>query len=467
MDSKDARTGALRKLPKVDEVLSWPEVAPFLAERPRELVVDAIRLALESERTSIRSGNTPKTREGLRGFILDMVRTYSDFHLKPVVNATGVVLHTNLGRAPLSEKALERIVEVARGYSNLEYDLEAGVRGSRYSHVESILKKLTGAESAFVVNNNASAVLLALNTLASGGEVIVSRGEMIEIGGSFRIPEIMKASGATLVEVGTTNKTHLKDYENAITENTRLILKVHPSNYRIVGFTKEVGIEELSELCRERGIPLLYDAGSGALVDFAPKGFADEPSIATSVRLGADVVTFSGDKLLGGPQAGLIVGRAEHVEKMKKNHLNRALRIDKLTLAALEATLRHYLEGDPWETVPTLRMLAEPQAAVMRRARRFAARLAREFPSSLTARAAETTAQSGGGALPATPIPSAGVRITFRTMSCDQVECALRFTNPPVIVLKQDDQVVIDMRTVLPGQEALIVDAFRQIGLTG
>lgn len=460
----------LRKLPSVDDILSWPEIKSYLDERPRELVVDGIRSALDSLRNAIlKAGAGQKSTvesllENIKETVIASVKRHSDFHFKNVINATGVVLHTNLGRAPLAPSAAERIVELSLGYSNLEYDLEEGKRGSRYSHVEKLLLKLCGAESAFVVNNNASAVFLALNTLASNAEVIVSRGEMIEIGGSFRIPEIMRISGAKLVEVGTTNKTHLWDYEEAITENTALILKVHPSNYRIVGFTKEVAIEELAELGEKHSIPVMYDAGSGALLDFAQKGFLGEPSIADALKAGADVVTFSGDKLLGGPQAGIVVGRSVYVDRMKKNHLNRALRIDKLTLAALEATLRLYLETDPWQSIPTLSLLTAGQGEVMKRARSFVRKLKKEFGPSLTAKAIKTEARSGGGALPEVTIPSGGVALEFNGKTCDDVERELRLTNPPVIVLKQDNKVVIDMRTVLPGEEKKIISAFKQIG---
>jgi L-seryl-tRNA(Ser) seleniumtransferase len=459
----------LKRIPKVDEVLKWPAVKSAVEMFPRELVVDGIRFALEEVRNRILSSAAPESEadvfSDLEATVKRWIKKVADFHLKPVVNGTGVVLHTNLGRAPLAEEAIERIKEVSRGYSNLEFDLERGKRGSRYSHVEALLKKLCRVESAFVVNNNASAVFLALNTLASGKEVIVSRGEMIEIGGSFRIPEIMKISGARLVEVGTTNKTHLKDYEEAITENTGLLLKVHPSNYRIVGFTKEVEIKELVSLGRKYGIPVMYDAGSGALVDFSEKGFREEPAVQRAVEDGADVVTFSGDKLLGGPQAGIIIGRAEYVEKMKKNHLNRALRIDKLTLAALEATLRLYLEDNPWEKIPTLRMLSESAEEVRKRAKKLKRILQTEFSGKIEVEVINTVSQSGGGALPNVLIPSAGIALTIYGMSPTCVEEALRHTDPPVIVLIQDEKIVIDCRTLIKGDEKRIVSALHQIGL--
>lgn len=469
MKDNSAKHRFLRRLPRVDEVLEWPSIRKFLNENPRELVVEGVRLGIETARKLILDAADESAAEkilaSIETIVLKSVKKVSEFHLKPVVNATGVVLHTNLGRAPLSPFAVQRIAEVSIGYSNLEYDLENGKRGSRYSHVEELLKKICGVESAFVVNNNASAVLLALNTFANGKEVIVSRGEMIEIGGSFRIPEIMKISGAKLVEVGTTNKTHLKDYEEAITENTALILKVHPSNYRIVGFTKEVELDELVDLGKRYGIPVMYDAGSGALVDFSSKGFKEEPSILKAVKSGVDVVTFSGDKLLGGPQAGIIVGKSNYVDRMKKNHLNRALRIDKLTLAALEATLRLYLDRDPWQSIPALRMLSMSPEDVKKRAMKLKRLLLRNFGSKMKAEVIKTVARSGGGALPNVDIPSYGVALNIEGMSASCVEEALRYTDPPVIVLVQDEKIVLDARTILDGEEKKIVDAFRQIGL--
>lgn len=461
----------LRRLPSVDEVLNWAEIAHFLNSFPRELVVEGIRIALDRVRQEILQAADDEVKEkaklvsDVKNLVIQSVRKHSGYHLKPVINATGVVLHTNLGRSPLAPEAIERVAEISKGYSNLEYDLEAGKRGSRYSHVEFLLKKLCQAEAAFVVNNNASAVLLALNTLAQGKEVIVSRGEMIEIGGSFRIPEIMKISGARLVEVGTTNKTHLKDYEEAINEDTALILKVHPSNYRIVGFTKEVSLEELTELGSRYNIPIMYDAGSGALIDFSEKGFPGEPTISAALKAGVDFVTFSGDKLLGAPQAGIIVGAETYVERMKRNHLNRALRIDKLTLAALEATLRLYLEGDPWTSIPALRLLSESEETVRKRATAFSRRLKREFGERVDVQVVKTEARSGGGALPDVKIPSFGVSAAFKKLSCQEVEKALRQSEPPVIVLLQNDRVLFDFRTVFPGEEKKIISALREIGV--
>src|SRR5205085_1792308 len=332
--------------------------------------------------------------------VVEGVRRAGRFSLRPVINATGVVLHTNLGRALLSDLARERVAAVAAAYSNLEMDLATKERGSRYSHVEALLRRLSGAEDALVVNNNAAAVLLALETLAQGKEVIVSRGELIEIGGEFRIPDIMRRSGARLVEVGATNRTHPRDYADAITADTALLLKVHSSNYRVVGFTAEVSSRELVEIGRARGIAVMEDLGSGSFVDLRPFGFPYEPTVQEVVSAGVDVVTFSGDKLLGGPQAGIVVGGGALVTRLKKNPLNRALRIDKLTLAALEATLYAYEAGDPRETIPALRMLTEPLADVRARARRLLRALPAAARTRLDARIVEDQAQVGGGPLP-------------------------------------------------------------------
>lgn len=471
MVKKITRKDLLRDIPSVDEVLSLDDVKNTLQEYPRELVVDGIRIALENIRKEILDlpeKEIEKHRlpsDEISQKVVRWVKKVADYHLKPVINATGVVLHTNLGRAPLPEEAIKRINEISRGYSNLEYDLERGERGSRYSHVQALIKKICGAEAAFVVNNNAAAVLLALNTLAAGTEVIVSRGEMIEIGGSFRIPEIMKISGAELVEVGTTNKTHLTDYREAITENTGLLLKVHPSNYRVVGFSEDVSLKELVKLGEEKNIPVVYDAGSGALVDFTARGFPEEPSVNHALKSGVNIVTFSGDKLLGGPQAGIIVGREKEVNLMKKNHLNRALRIDKLTLAALEATLRLYLEKEPWEKITALKLLSTNQEGLLKRAESLAKRIGDEFGDKIRTSCIKSTAQSGGGALPDVSIPSAGIKLEAEGMNCNTIEEALRHTEPPVIALIKDDAVFFDMRTIFKDDEKGIIKALQQIGL--
>ncbi len=376
--------------------------------------------------------------------------------LRRVINGTGVVLHTNLGRSLLAPAAARRAAEIAQSYSNLELDLETGERGSRYVHVESLLCSLTGAEAALVVNNNAAAVLLVLSALAQGREVVVSRGELIEIGGSFRIPDVMSQSGARLVEVGTTNKTHRRDYEQAVTPETALLLKVHSSNYRILGFTAAVSREEMVQLAHQRGLLAVEDLGSGVLVDELPTyGYEAEPTAVASVRAGVDVVTFSGDKLLGGPQAGIIVGSREAVEKIRRHPLNRALRIDKLTLAALEETLRLYLDPQrAWEEVPTLQMLSMPQVELRRRARRLAQRLRAALGPEARVEVVEGSSQAGGGSLPAVEIPTWLVALQVEGLAAHQVEERLRHGDPAVLVRVQHDQVLVDPRTLLPGDDA-------------
>jgi len=361
-----------------------------------------------------------------------------------------VVLHTNLGRALLSPLAQERLRAAAAGYTNLEMDIGQKERGSRYAHVEGLLQRLTGAPASLVVNNCASAVLLALESLARGKEVIVSRGELIEIGGEFRIPDIMRRSGAVLREVGTTNRTHLKDYAQAIGPETGLILKVHTSNYRVVGFTAAVSSRELSQLGRERGIPVMEDLGSGCLVDLRRYGFPYEPTVPEVVASGVDIVSFSGDKLLGGPQAGIVVGGAELVERLARNPLNRALRIDKFTVAALEATLYAYEAGEALETIPTLRMLTEPPAAIRRRARGLLRRLSAEVQSRLGAVLVDVTSQVGGGALPTVELPTVALALGSAERRPEDLDDRLRAARPPVLGRLLDDRLLLDFRTVLP-----------------
>ncbi len=381
-----------------------------------------------------------------------------------VINATGVVVHTNLGRSLLPEEAIEALLLVARRYSNLEFDLSSGRRGSRYVHVEEILCELTGAESALVVNNNAAAVLLTLNTLAQGREVIVSRGELVEIGGSFRIPDVMARSGAILREVGTTNRTHLRDYEEAINENTALLMKVHKSNFAIVGFTKEVSGKELVELGRRYGLPVIEDLGSGCLVDFSKYGLLKEPTVQEVLAAGLDVVTFSGDKLLGGPQAGLILGRKELVDQIKKNPMNRAVRIDKLTLAALEATLRLYRDPDQAvEHIPTLALITMPSQEIRLKAKRLVSRLQRGGLSGVKFEIQETISRVGGGALPLASPKSYAVVIESERYSAAKIERLLRENEPPIISRVEEEKVFLDMRTVLPDEIPEIAAALAKI----
>jgi L-seryl-tRNA(Ser) seleniumtransferase len=412
----------LRDLPSVDELLRDDR----LAAEPHELAVAATRLALERAREEIRAGRNPGDLVEMAVSELARVRRPS---LRRVLNATGVLVHTNLGRAPLAEAALDRVAEVGRGYSNLEFHLELGERGSRQDHLGPLLGRLTGAEAALVVNNNAAAVLLALAALAEGREVVVSRGELIEIGDGFRIPDVLARSGARLVEVGTTNRTRAADYERAIGPETAVLLRVHQSNFRVIGFSERPRLGELAEVARRHDLPLVDDLGSGA-----PAAIGDEPTPAESLRAGADVVCFSGDKLLGGPQAGVVVGRAELVERLQRHPLQRALRADKLTLAALEGTLRLAFDPATRDEVPVLRMLHEPIEAVRARAERLAGLVGGEVE--------DTVARVGGGALPLAELPSAACAVE------EELAERLRLGEPPVIAVVRDGRTLLDCRTL-------------------
>ena len=433
----------------------------------RPLVVDSIRKILNEKRQVILQDGEEKaeaavnlTPEKWSAAIEEEVTASLRPSLQPVINATGVVLHTNLGRAPLFEGALQTLMEIAGGYSNLELHLETGDRGSRYEHVEDLLRRISGAEAGLVVNNNAGAVLLALNSLAEGKEVIVSRGQLVEIGGSFRIPDVMRKSGARLVEVGTTNRTHLRDYEQAVTENTALLLKVHTSNFRILGFTAEVSLKELAELGRAKGLPVMEDLGSGCFVDLAPYGIEHEPTVQETLQAGVDVVTFSGDKLLGGPQAGIILGKKRFIDLIKKNPLTRALRIDKLTLAGLEATLRVYLDPDRvMKVLPALGMLTCPVEDLEKRARRFQRRLARDLSPHAKLTDREESSQVGGGALPLQALPTRVVAIRPLRTSAASLEERLRRNQPPVIARVKDEEVLLDLRTVAEEEEKILLEA--------
>ena len=455
-----ADPGTLRRLPSVDQVVRALAERPEMAGVPRPRLTALVREALDAERLGVRERDqTPPDAAALVERIAGVFQRTGLFSLRAVINATGVVLHTNLGRSLLSPLAMERVAAVGSAYSNLELDLRSKERGSRYSHVEPLLRRLTGAEDAIVVNNNAAAVLLALETLAHGKEVVVSRGELIEIGGEFRIPDIMLRSGAVLREVGATNRTHLRDYAEAIGPNTALLLKVHTSNYRVVGFTAEVSSRELTELGRARGVPVMEDLGSGSLIDLRPWGLPYEPTVSEVVTSGVDLVSFSGDKLLGGPQAGIVVGRRAIVSRLKKNPWNRALRIDKFTIAALEATLTAYEAGVARETVPTLRLLTEPAASVMARARRALRGLDGAVTERLAARVVEGRSQVGGGALPTVELPTAGLALGVTDAAARALDAALRAGEPPVVGRLVDDRLFLDCRTVLPGQVAGLVKA--------
>jgi L-seryl-tRNA(Ser) seleniumtransferase len=447
-----------RRLPSVDQALQDPSAAGLLDRYGRASVLRALRALLEEARERAAAGDEAGLEAALlriRTDLGDRVERARRPSLVPVLNATGVVVHTNLGRAPLSREAAARVAEVAASYSNLEYDLGAGGRGDREVHVEARLRELLGVEGTVAVNNCAAAVLLAANTFAEGREVLVSRGELVEIGGSFRIPEILRKSGARLREVGTTNRTRLADYEGALGSETALILRVHPSNFRIVGFTEAPALEELAGLARSAGLPLVEDQGSGLLDPLPPPAHA-EPTVAESLRAGADAVTFSGDKLLGGPQAGLLAGRRGPIEAMRRNPLYRALRVDKMTLCALDAVLLEYEAGRAAHRVPVRRMLALTPEAIRARAEALASALASAAPALLTdVRNGESAV--GGGAAPAVGIPTALLALAHRSASADRLAAALRAGDPPLIVRVAEDRVLVDLRTVDPSDEPALL----------
>lgn len=441
----------LATLPSVDEILKSNQGAELLNAYPRRYVIQAIRKAIDMRRKEILKGKSVDlSEEMLTADIEVIVKRLSSFSLIPLINATGVVIHTNLGRSLLSQSALENIRIVSESYSNLEYDIEEGKRGKRYTHVKRILREVTGAEDALVVNNNAAAVMLCLNTLAKGKEVIVSRGELVEIGGSFRIPDVMKSSGATLHEVGTTNKTHLSDYEKAINENTALILKVHKSNYRIIGFSGEVPIEDLVGLGKRYHIPVMFDLGSGCILDLRNYGIYDEPAVKDIIESGVDLTTFSGDKLLGGPQGGVIVGRKKYIEEIQKNPITRAVRIDKLTLAGFEATLMDYVDEEKAiKNIPTLRMLLQKPEQIKARANKIAKKLKNEINKAKISVIADTS-RAGGGSLPEKDFPTYVVAIKPLELeiSVNELEERLRKGNPPIIARIREDILILDARTI-------------------
>lgn len=455
----------LRRLPSVDELLRRPALEELAEGSGRAVVLAAARAVLDRLRAEISLGAelTESSFEigVLEGAVRDEVARDTSPSLRAVINASGVVLHTNLGRAPIGRAALEHLAECAGGYSNLEYDLAAGQRGKRDVHTARLLARVLGAEAALVVNNNAAAVFLVLHALARGGEAIVSRGELIEIGDGFRIPEIMAASGALLREVGTTNRTHLADYESAIGAETRLLMSVHPSNFRIVGFAGRPSLDELVALGRRAGVPVYEDLGSGCLVDLAPYGL-EEPTAQGSIAAGADVITFSGDKLLGGPQAGIIAGRRALLERIRRNPLYRALRVDKLTIAAMEATLSAVVRG-ALDEIPTLRMIRIPAAEVERRARAFAAALAARLATSeVEIEVSPGQSVVGGGSTPEQYLPTFLVRISTLHFSAAEIEARLRQSPagpPPVIARIEDGRLVLDLRTVDSGEEPALADA--------
>jgi len=455
----------VRQLPSVEKVIQALQSRQTI-NYPREMLVKQIQAVINYYRQQLLAEQLAEvpTLEQLGQQVEQRLKEFFTPKLKSVINATGVVLHTNLGRAPLSEAAVQAVTGVARGYCNLELDLTTGKRGSRYSHVEEILCQITGAEAALVVNNNAAAVLLALSALGKGKEVIISRSQLVEIGGSFRVPEVMAQSGCILREVGATNKTRISDYEQAITPDTGLLLKVHTSNYRIVGFTQEVSLEDLVELGQKYNLPVMEDLGSGFLVDLAARGVGDEPTVQAAVAAGADVVTFSGDKLLGGPQAGIIVGRKQYIDLMKKHPLNRALRIDKLTVAALQATLLAYFQPEQvWEKIPTLRLLTLTPEQLQERALGLAEQLRKVLTDQARIELVADYSEVGGGAMPLTALPTAAVKIRFLDFDCQRVADHLRQQEQPVLVRLKDEAVLLDLRTILPGDEEKIVAAFESL----
>jgi len=454
----------LRKLPKIDELLKEEAVQKSLKNNSRVLVVESLRETIDKYREDILKENIEdfELQDILEDFKVHLEKKTMS-KLRKVINATGTIIHTNLGRSLLSTEAVESVVKVADSYNNLEYDVEKGARGSRYSHVEEIITKVTGAEAAMVVNNNAAAVMLVLNTLCKDKEAIVSRGQLVEIGGSFRIPDVMTFSGASLVEVGTTNRTHLYDYENNITENTGVLLKVHTSNFKILGFTEEVSVEEMVELGKKSNLPVVEDIGSGVLVDFAKYGFTYEATVQESVKKGVDVITFSGDKMLGGPQAGIIVGKKKFIDQMKKNQLTRALRIDKMTLAALEATLKHYLdEEEAVKKIPTLNMILSPKEEIKKKTQKLKKKLQMSvdsFKFSLH----EDFAMVGGGSMPTERIESYVIKVTSDSFTPEQIEYQLRMYKYPIIIRIYNGEVILDGRTISEKDFDIVVEAFKNI----
>ena len=480
------KSALFQKLPSTDELLRQPDVQALIESDGHSAVAESIRIVLASLRHEIvKSQLDEKSLDlalsGLSAAVERQLRQSLSYSLLPLINATGVILHTNLGRAPLAAEALDHVRATASAYSNLEFDAASGERGKRDVHVDRLFQKLLSdnhvgtaapgcpaeqssaaistALSTIVVNNNAAAVLLALNSLAEGGEVIVSRGELVEIGGSFRIPDVMSKSNATLHEVGTTNRTRVADYEHAINDRTRLLLRVHRSNFEITGFTEQPGLDELVGLARSRHLPLMEDLGSGALFDLRSVGITGEPGVLDSLRAGVDIVAYSGDKLLGGPQAGLISGRAELVARMRSNSLFRALRVDKLTYASLEATLLAYVKRDH-DAVPVLRMMRLSKDEIARRAGKIVSGIA---GTKLKLELRDGESVIGGGAAPSAVLPTRLIALTHADLSADQLNARLRANSPPVIARVEEGRVLVDLRTVFPEQDAVLVETLNSV----
>ena len=479
-----ATANPYRDLPPVDSLLADERVRALSAEYSGDTVIALVREELDTRRTAISQGEAAPAFDEIVAAIDTRARAALAPSLRPTINATGVIIHTNLGRAPLSDEALAAMTEVARGYSNLEFDVDAGARGSRHGHVEAQICRLTGAEAAMAVNNNAAAVLLALSALATGREVVISRSQLVEIGGGFRIPDVMAQSGCRLVEVGTTNRTYLRDYEAAITEETAALMRVHSSNFKVVGFTASVTLEELAQLARERGVALIDDLGSGCLLDTTQFGLPPEPTPRDSIAAGADIALFSGDKLLGGPQAGIIAGNRAAVEKLRRHPLARALRMDKASIAALAATLNHYLKDEALEMIPVWRMIATPLDAVARRAKRWA-RAAGERAPDTSVNVIDGRSLIGGGSLPEEALPTKLLAIGVEAgkprlrrdaerprlqnnagarrlqSNAEALARRLREHETPVIARIERDTVLLDPRTVHPREDKIVVAALR------
>ncbi|MFH0926383.1 MAG: L-seryl-tRNA(Sec) selenium transferase [bacterium] len=465
----DLRQQKLRELPSVDEILQDIEIKYLLDYYTKDIVLNIVREVLNKKReglssqTKIDIEKISFNMEHITSEIKKKIEDLSSPSLKRVINGTGIVLHTNIGRALLSKKAIERLIEIAGNYSNLELDIETGKRGERYFHVEEVLHRLTGAEDSLVVNNNAAAVLLILNTLSLNKETIVSRGELVEIGGSFRIPDIITKSGAILKEVGATNKTHLYDYENAINEDTGLILKAHTSNYRIIGFTEEVLLGDLVKLGKKYNIPVVEDLGSGCLVDLKKYGLEKKPTVSELLATGVDLVSFSGDKLLGGPQAGVILGKKKWIDLLKKNALLRALRIDKLTLAALEANLKSYLARDITSEIPILEMLTMPLEKLQIRAEKLEAKLKKICPEGITIAIEDSYAEVGGGAMPTQNIPTKRLSFQSVNFSPNKIEKIFRCNSPPILGRIKEDKFLLDIVTIREEEFPEIVKAVKGV----
>jgi L-seryl-tRNA(Ser) seleniumtransferase len=457
-----------RLIPKVDVLMESEEIKILCSDTSRELVLETVRKITDDIREFINESDNEAEITNKIETIMQEIRkevdSYVLLNMKRVVNGTGTILHTNLGRAVISDEAAERVKNLVTGYSNLEYDLESGVRGSRYSHFEKIVTKITGAEAAMAVNNNAAAVLLILSALAKNKEVVVSRGELVEIGGAFRVPDVMSQSGSILTEVGTTNKTHLYDYENAINENTAALLKVHTSNYKIVGFTEAVSVNELAELAHKHNIPIIEDIGSGVLVDLSKYGLEYEPTVQASIKAGADIVCFSGDKLLGGPQAGIIVGKKSLINKIKKHPLTRALRIDKFTAIALECVFHDYIdENKAVKNIPVLKLINKEYEEIKKQADIMLKKLVMEIGANCEIKIEGCESQIGGGSLPLERIESFALMFKPLSMTTASLEKQLRHMDTPIVGRIVNDYFLIDLRTVLEGEDEIILQAFRKI----